>query len=153
VRAARVDVLRVDLPLKVYRALASAHATEANHTAVTLLDDDLRAAEDCRLSTTGRRSGQPRQITIWFAAVGDVVFMLAGGREGAHWVRNIQADPVVRVQIKRRTFEGRGRSVEGESDDPAAREALAAKYGTKWLTRWLRESLPVRIDLEREIPG
>ena len=77
--------------------------------------------------------------------------MLAGGREAAHWVRNIQANPVVRVDIQRRTFEARGRAVEGEADDPVARDALAAKYGTKGLTRWLRESLPVRIDLEREV--
>jgi hypothetical protein len=77
--------------------------------------------------------------------------MLAGGREAAHWVRNIQANPVVRVEIQRRTFEGRGRAVEGEADDAVARDALAAKYGAKWLTRWLRESLPVRIDLEREV--
>ncbi len=118
-----------------------------------LLDDDLRAADDCRLTTTGRRTGEPRRITIWFGAVGDVVFMLAGGRDGAHWVRNIQANPLVRVEIRRRTFEGRGRVVEGEADDPVARQALAAKYGTKWLTTWLRESLPVRIDLEREIDG
>ena len=118
-----------------------------------LLDDDLRAADDCRLTTTGRRSGQPRRITIWFAAVGDVLYLLAGGREEAHWVRNLQADPLVRVEIRGRTYEGRGRVVEGEADDPVARDALAAKYGTKGLTRWLRESLPVRIDLEREIDG
>jgi hypothetical protein len=59
----------------------------------------------------------------------------------------------VRVQIGQRTFEGRGRPVEGEDDDPTARKALGAKYGTKWLTRWLRESLPVRIDLDREVTG
>ena len=79
--------------------------------------------------------------------------MLAGGREDAHWVRNIQANPIVRVEIQRRTFEGRGRAVEGEADDPVARDALAAKYGRKSLARWLRESLPVRIDLEREVEG
>ena len=122
-------------------------------TTRALLDDELRAAGDCRLTTTGRRTGQPRMITIWFAAVGDRVYLLAGGRGEAHWVRNIEADPAVRVQIGQRTFEGRGRPVEGEDDDPTAREALAAKYGTKWLTRWLRESLPVRIDLEREVTG
>ena len=120
-------------------------------TTSALLDDDLRAAGDCRLTTTGRRSGQPRQITIWFATAGDVVYMLAGGRDEAHWVRNIEADPVVRVEILRRTFAGRGRAIEGEDDDPIAREAVGAKYGTKGLSRWLRESLPVRIDLEREI--
>jgi deazaflavin-dependent oxidoreductase (nitroreductase family) len=116
-----------------------------------LLDDDLRSATDCRLITTGRKSGQPRRIVIWFAAIGDRLFLLAGGREHAHWVRNIQADPVVQVQIRKRTFEGRGRVVEGTDDDPVTREALAAKYGTKWLTTWLRESLPVAIDLEREL--
>jgi hypothetical protein len=77
--------------------------------------------------------------------------MLAGGRAEAHWVRNIAADPVVHIQIQRRVFEGRGRAVEGEDDDPVARAAIAAKYGTKHLTRWLRESLPIRIDLEREV--
>jgi deazaflavin-dependent oxidoreductase (nitroreductase family) len=116
-----------------------------------LLDDDLRAASECRLITTGHKTGQQREIPIWFAAIEDRLYMLAGGREEAHWVRNVQADPVVRVRIGRRTFEGRGRPVEGESDDPAARAAIAAKYGTNWLDRWLRESLPVRIDLEREV--
>ena len=120
-------------------------------TTPSLLDDDLRAAGECRLTTTGRRTGEPRRITIWFAAVGDVVFMLAGGREDAHWVRNIRADQRVRVEIRGRTFEGRGRVIEGEDDDPVAREAVAAKYGTKGLTAWLRDSLPVRIDLEREV--
>lgn len=118
-----------------------------------VLDDELRSAGDCRLTTTGRRTGHPRTITIWFAAVGDRVYMLAGGRAEAHWVRNIEANPAVLVQIGRRTFEGRGRLVEGEDDDPIARDAIAAKYGTNWLTRWLRESLPVRIDLDRELSG
>lgn len=117
----------------------------------SLLDDDLRAATECRLITTGRTSGRPREIIIWFASVGDRVFVLAGGRERAHWVQNLRADPVVRVRIRKRTFEGRGQPVEGEQDDPVARAAIAAKYGTKWLTNWLRESLPVRIDLEREV--
>ena len=120
-------------------------------TTPSLLDADLRAEDVCRLTTTGRRTGQPRRITIWFAAVDDVVFMLAGGREEAHWVRNIQEGPAVHVEIRGRTIEGRGRVVEGEADDPVAREAVAAKYGTNGLTRWLRESLPVRIELEREI--
>jgi deazaflavin-dependent oxidoreductase (nitroreductase family) len=97
----------------------------------TLLDDDLRAATECRLITTGRSTGQPRRIVIWFAAIGDRVFMLAGGREQTHWVRNIEANPVVQVEIRKRRFEGRGRIVEGTDVDPVARDAIAGKYGTK----------------------
>jgi deazaflavin-dependent oxidoreductase (nitroreductase family) len=131
------------------------HRRRSPDAAVTesspLLDDELRAAPECRLTTIGRVSGQPREIPIWFAAVGDRVFLLAGGREGAHWVRNVQATPEVRVRLGTRTFEGRGAVVEGQEDDPVARAAIAAKYGTKYLSKWLRESLPVRIDLDREV--
>ena len=116
-----------------------------------ILDDDLRAMSECTLVTTGRRSGEPREIQIWFAADGDTLFMLAGDQERAHWVRNVAAEPGVRVRFGDRAFAGRARSVEGEEDDPVARAALAAKYGTKWLERWLRESLPVRVDLGEEL--
>ena len=116
-----------------------------------LLDDNLRAARECRLTTTGRTSGQPRRIELWFAAVGDRVFALAGGRERAHWVRNLAVQPIVRVEIRGRSFEGRGRVVEGRDDDPVARDAIAAKYGRRGLEDWLRESLPIAVDLERAL--
>jgi deazaflavin-dependent oxidoreductase (nitroreductase family) len=115
------------------------------------LDDELRAARECRLVTTGRTSGSPRRIELWFAAVGDRWFALAGGRDRAHWVRNLQADPRAVVEILGRTFEGTARLVEGTEEDPIAREAVAAKYGRRGLEDWLRASLPVAIDLEREI--
>jgi deazaflavin-dependent oxidoreductase (nitroreductase family) len=116
-----------------------------------LLDDDLRAARECRLITTGRASGQPRRIELWFAAVGDRWYALAGGRDRAHWVRNLRADPRAQVEIRGRTFEGTARFVEGTAEDQAPREAIGAKYGRRGLEDWLRESLPVAIDLEREL--
>jgi deazaflavin-dependent oxidoreductase (nitroreductase family) len=116
-----------------------------------LLDDTLRAARECRLTTTGRSSGRPRRIELWFAAVGDRWFALAGGRDRAHWVRNLRVEPQVTVEIRGRSFAGRARVVQGTSDDPIARDAIAAKYGRRGLEDWLRESLPVAIDLDREV--
>ena len=106
--------------------------------------------------TRGRTTGLPRAITIWFAADQDAdrLFVLAGGREQSHWVRNALADPRVTVRIGDRSFEGTARVVAPDEEaDQVARDAIAAKYGTKWLTRWLRESLPVEIRLEPEIGG
>ena len=40
-----------------------------------------------------------------------------------------------------------------EAEDPVAREAIAAKYGTTGLKTWLRTSLPVAIDLEDRPTG
>ena len=120
-------------------------------TPAGILDDALRAAIECRLITIGRATGQPREARVWFAALGDRLFVLSEKGARADWVRDLAADPVVRLRIEGRTFEGRGRSVEGEPDDPVAREAIAARYGTKGLATFLREGLPVRIDLEREV--
>jgi deazaflavin-dependent oxidoreductase (nitroreductase family) len=122
--------------------------------AASLLDSTVAEADVCDLTTIGRVSGEPHAIEIWFAAVGDRLYLLAGGRESAHWVRNVAANPAVRVMIDGRRFRGSARAIEGEADDRLARELLAGKY-QGWtpgrrLTQWARESLPVAIDLDAE---
>ena len=117
-----------------------------------LLDDALRATIECRLVTTGRVSGAPREIRIWFGVEGDRLYLLAQDRDRAHWVRNVAAEPRVQVRIGERTFNGRARVVDPAEDaDAVARESFAAKYGTKYLAKFLREALPVVVDLEREV--
>jgi deazaflavin-dependent oxidoreductase (nitroreductase family) len=104
-------------------------------------------AIECTLVTRGRTSGEPRPITIWFAAVGRTVYLLSGGGEAAHWVRNLRADPAVTIEAGGVRVQGNARVVVGEAEDPLARDAIAAKYGTTGLKTWLRTSLPVAIDL------
>ena len=103
----------------------------------------------CHLQTVGRSSGRPRTIEIWFATEGERVYLLAGGRERAHWVRNLMADPHVRLRIGGRTLDGLARVIEGEEREAIARRLLAAKY-QGWsegrpLSRWAAGSLPVEI--------
>ena len=117
-----------------------------------LLDDELRETIECRLITTGRLPGEPREIRIWFGVEADRLYLLAQDRDRAHWVRNVTAEPHVQVRIGARTFEGRAHVVDpADEDDAVARERFAAKYGTKYLAKFLREALPVVVDLEREI--
>jgi deazaflavin-dependent oxidoreductase (nitroreductase family) len=106
----------------------------------------------CHLQTTGRRSGRPRTIEIWFGTDGARVYLLAGGRRSAHWVRNLEADPRVRLRIGGTTVSGTARVIEGEELEPLARRLLAAKY-QGWregqpLSRWASGSLPVAIELD-----
>jgi hypothetical protein len=49
------------------------------------LDTELAATVECRLITTGRTTGQRREIRIWFSSVGDRLFLLAQDRDCAHW--------------------------------------------------------------------
>ena len=84
------------------------------------------------LTTTGRRSGRPRQIEIWFTRHEGRYYLVAEHGRRAQWVQNILADPVVRVRVGGRHFGGRARVVEA-SADPAlvrtVRRRSEAKYG------------------------
>lgn len=101
------------------------------------------------LQTIGRTSGRPRTIEIWFATDGMRIYLLAGGRERAHWVRNLRVEPRVRVRIGGRTIDGAARVIEGEPTEMLARRLLAAKY-QGWtdvapLSAWAAGSLPIEI--------
>lgn len=79
-------------------------------------------------------SGLPREVEIWFAADPDRnrIYLLSGGRDRAHWVRNIRREPAVRVTIGLRQFAGRAVAIDGRADDVLARRLLAAKYQGGW---------------------
>lgn len=118
------------------------------------LERGLARRSFCYVETTGRVTGQPREIEIWFAADPDRdrIYLLSGGRDGADWVRNMRKNPRVRVRIGERHFTGEASEVEGGADEPLARRLLAAKY-QDWregrrLSSWARSSLPVAIDLD-----
>ena len=84
------------------------------------------------LTTIGRRSGLPRQIEIWFTRHADRHYLVAEHGLKAHWVRNLLAEPAVRVRVGRRSFRGRARVVDARSERELVatiRERSEAKYG------------------------
>jgi deazaflavin-dependent oxidoreductase (nitroreductase family) len=102
------------------------------------------------LTTFGRRTGRAHRIEIWFAVHGERLYLLSGGRDGADWVRNLQANPRVTVELGDETHVGAAGVLEaGTADDQLARELLVAKYRDDEddLDEWGRTSLPVVIEL------
>jgi deazaflavin-dependent oxidoreductase (nitroreductase family) len=112
------------------------------------------ADEDfCYVTTTGRRSGRPHTIEIWFAVDGDAVYLLSGGGDRADWVRNLRADPHIGLRIDELEWEARARVVTDPDQDARARRLLAGKY-QDWhegevLSGWARTALPVAIEVSR----
>ena len=101
--------------------------------------------------TTGRKSGRPHRIEIWFAIESGVLYMLSGGGDSADWVRNIKKDRDVRIQVGSRTASARARIVRAAREDLRARELLDEKYmgwkAGKKLSSWARGSTPIAVDL------
>jgi deazaflavin-dependent oxidoreductase (nitroreductase family) len=104
----------------------------------------------CYITTTGRRSGTPHTIEIWFALHGDTLYVLSGGREASDWVKNLQAHPTVGLRLGDHDMICRARVVEDPQEDALARELLVAKYAQRHaddLEDWGRVALPVAIEL------
>ena len=104
----------------------------------------------CYLTTTGRLSGRPHRIEIWFAFADGIVYLLSGDRDRSDWVRNLIASPEVTLEIGGDVREARARVVvSGTDEDALARRLLVNRYQPGYgedLTEWGRTSLPVAID-------
>ena len=110
----------------------------------------LAEEEYCYLTTTGRISGEPREIEIWFGLRGSTLYMLSGGRDRSNWVKNLTRDSRVTVRIGGRRLDGTARIVEEGDEDAVARRLLLDKYAPGYsgdLTEWGRDSLPIAVDL------
>jgi deazaflavin-dependent oxidoreductase (nitroreductase family) len=107
----------------------------------------------CYLTTTGRATGRPHRIEIWFGLDGDTLYMLSGGRDRSDWVRNLRNDPRVTVEIGDAAFAGEARVVADGPEDERARQLVHDKYAQSYggdLTGWRRTSLPVAVDLREQ---
>ena len=93
------------------------------------------------ITTTGRNTGQPREIEIWFVESQGKLYILAEHFHKAQWVKNIERNPRVRVRIGDSEFEATARILDKERDAAIwklAQDLEREKYG------W-GDGLPVEI--------
>ena len=102
------------------------------------------------LTTTGRVTGQPHTIEIWFAAANGTIYLLSGGGDRADWVRNLLANGEAKVRIGSTERSGRGRAITAQDELAIARQLVFEKYQPRKendLSNWRDTALPVAIDL------
>ena len=99
------------------------------------------------LETTGRKSGEPRRTPVGDGLRGDQFWIVTEHGWASAYVKNIQADPRVRLRVGRRWRGGTATIL--PDDDPEAR--------LRWLKRPLNdtalravhtEKLVIRVDLD-----
>lgn len=91
--------------------------------------------KECRLTTRGRRSGQPRSVTIWFVVDGDAI-AVGSLKDDRNWIRNAMANPDVELEIGGRHLRGRLRPATG-AEHPRIRAAMARKYLAFRVASWI----------------
>jgi deazaflavin-dependent oxidoreductase (nitroreductase family) len=98
------------------------------------------------LETTGRKSGLPRRNPVGNGLDGNTFWIVAEHGRGAGYVRNIQADPGVRLRVNRRWRTGVAHLL--FDDDPRERQRQLPRFNTAVVRIMGTDLLTVRIDLD-----
>jgi hypothetical protein len=109
------------------------------------MDDSLADATYGYLTTTGRVTGKPHEIEIWFAVVNRIVYLLSGSGGRSDWCRNLAADAGATFTVHGVAHRVTGRRVTDPTEDTVARAAVFDKYQQRYagdLVEWRDASAP-----------
>jgi deazaflavin-dependent oxidoreductase (nitroreductase family) len=116
-----------------------------------LLEHGLAPPSVALLETTGRKSGQPRRTPVGNGLRGQHFWIVTEHGRRAAYVRNIEADPRVRVKVGRRWYAGTAHVL--PDDDPIERMRSLGRRANDSMVRLMgTEHLTIRIDLD-DSPG
>jgi deazaflavin-dependent oxidoreductase (nitroreductase family) len=104
-----------------------------------------RLPQHTLLETTGRTSGLPRRTPVGGRRIGDSFWLVSEFGERSQYVRNILADPKVRVRIHGRWHEGTAHLM--PEDDPVARLRALPRFNSAAVRLIGAQLLTVRVDL------
>jgi deazaflavin-dependent oxidoreductase (nitroreductase family) len=99
------------------------------------------------LETTGRKSGQPRRTPLGGKLVDGQFWFVSEFGDQSQYVRNIQADPHVRVRLRGRWRNGIAHLV--PDDDPHARLRELPQFNSFGVRTFGTNLLTIRVDLEK----
>ena len=98
------------------------------------------------LETTGRKSGKKRRTPVGGTRDGDSFWVVSEQGRRADYVRNIEADPRVRLKMRGRWVNGSAHIV--PEDDADARRRMQGAWNRSAVKMFGTDLLSVRIDLD-----
>lgn len=97
------------------------------------------------LETTGRKSGQPRRIPLGGSRVGSEFWFVSEFGENSQYIKNIKANPNVRVRLNGRWHNGVAHLM--PDDDPHERLRSLPQFNSMGVRTFGTNLLTVRVDL------
>lgn len=97
------------------------------------------------LETTGRKSGQPRRTPLGGSRVGNEFWFVSEFGENSQYIKNIKANPNVRVRLNGRWHNGVAHLM--PDDDPHERLRSLPQFNSMGVRTFGTNLLTVRVDL------
>ncbi|CAM5672341.1 nitroreductase/quinone reductase family protein [Streptomyces fumanus] len=98
------------------------------------------------LETTGRVSGLPRRTPVGGRRVGGSFWLVSEFGDRSQYVRNLRADPRVRVRLRGRWYPGTAHPL--PDDDPVARLRALPRFNSAAVRAFGAGLLTIRVDLD-----
>jgi deazaflavin-dependent oxidoreductase (nitroreductase family) len=83
----------------------------------------------CRLVTTGRITGRPHDIEIWFGVREGTLYLISGNGRLADWYQNLLSEPRVEVKVGGEVRMGIAHDVTDTPERRVVGEVMGQKYG------------------------
>jgi deazaflavin-dependent oxidoreductase (nitroreductase family) len=80
-----------------------------------------------KLTHYGRKTGKPYEVTIWFVASGDKIY-LTTGNVNRQWVQNVKQTPRVKASVGGEIFDGEARFISDARERDRVLSLVARKY-------------------------
>jgi deazaflavin-dependent oxidoreductase (nitroreductase family) len=102
------------------------------------------------LETTGRKSGLPRRTPVGKGLDGDTFWIVAEHGDRAAYVRNLRADPRVRLKLGRRWRAGTAHALADDDWRERQRRPYMNKMNAAVVRVMKTDALTIRVDLDPE---
>ena len=94
------------------------------------LKDRLSLYREITITVTGRKSGRAIATPVWFAADGDMLYLLPVYGSDTQWYKNVLKNPTIGIAARGAEAELKATSVTDAKQVSEVVEKFRAKYGT-----------------------
>ncbi len=93
------------------------------------LKDRLSRYREIKITVTGRKSGRPISIPVWFVSEGDKLYLLPVQGSDTQWYKNVLKNPAIRIDARGAEAEFEAALITDATQVVSVVEKFREKYG------------------------
>jgi deazaflavin-dependent oxidoreductase (nitroreductase family) len=93
------------------------------------LEDNLSWSSEITITVTGRKSGRPISIPVWFVLEDDHLYLLPVQGSDTQWYKNVLKNPAIRIKAGASERELKTQPITDPTKVSAVADSFRKKYG------------------------
>jgi deazaflavin-dependent oxidoreductase (nitroreductase family) len=89
----------------------------------------LQTTNEINITVTGRKSGRPISLPVWFEVEGEKLYLLPAKGSASEWYKNLHKLPVIQLAARGETFTSNASLFTEETQVGRVIEKFRARYG------------------------